>query len=189
MNKPRTQRKHNEIIGAILFAIIVTLGALGIGALVLGAAGCSQDQLAQTQKVVADTRAEVAQLRAQAATMPADSPDRKLVEANAGKIEAALAKAEAILTAAHGGDATAVVGAAAASGIPYAGLAAAVLAFGLREYQNYQKAKAAQTVLSQVVASVDAAMPAMTDAQKDAMARVQDTATQLAVAVAKASQP
>lgn len=106
--------------------------------------GCAPVDTSQLSATIADTRQQIAELRARATTMPSDSPDKKIIEANAAKADAALAKAQAALEAAEAlknGDTQAAIKAAGETGIPYAGLAAALLTLALREYQNYQTKK------------------------------------------------
>lgn len=154
--------------------------------LVLASSGCSPQSLEQSQAALNDARATYNAERMRASTLPTDSPDRLLIEKNAPKVDEALVKAQAALDiakAASNGDAGSVGATAAQLGIPYVGLALAVIGLIERELKRAR----AQKALEQVVTSVDAALPVKTAEQVKTMDAIQDGATRKAVAAVRVS--
>lgn len=152
--------------------LIVLLAAI-LGVLTL-AIGCTADQLAQVQQTRAATTQAVADLEAQAATLPPGDPVRVEIEKTVSKAKDSVAKLDAAVAGIANGDLSEIR--KQTEGIPYSGIAISVasLVYGL--YQRGQLGKI-KTAFTQVVKSVDHALPEPTEAQKLAMSAVQDDAT------------
>lgn len=179
------------------YPFILTLAMAAVGL----AAGCSPAQVADLKQVrdevalsVTEGKASAEQLQAQVKALPPGDPVRRTLEDSIAKVLKYTAEAErrlplldAAIRSAESGqvDPALVTQVSTLPYIgPYAGLAFTLgsLAFGI--WQRGQR-KQTERAFGQVVKSVDAAMPDKTEAQKTAMAAVQDESTRLLVSKIK----
>lgn len=164
-------------------------------------AGCASDlpQLQQARDAatatLAQARAVDASLRQQAATRPADDP----LHAQVDQLESVIAKVQAILPTINAAIASINAGGTvdpavqqAAGAIPYGSIALAVasLVFALVKHVQAgnlaSQQQQAQKAFEQVVAAMDAALPAPTPEQQAKVQAVLDTDVKAKVAAARA---
>lgn len=161
-NANRKMRKQwQQIIGAMMLSIVIGLGAM----VMMQAAGCSPDEEAAFSQAHPSTRVAAA---------------TQVTENAQDKFDPIAQKGQVIA-----GDVQGVAEQGASIGIPGAGVIAGVASIigGIFGIYNERRRGTVPltTALTQVVQSVEAAIPSKTDAQKQAMASVQDAATKAIV--------
>ena len=158
-------------------------------------AGCEtvnlQDVREEARAVLVASTQAAAELQTDIDKLAQDDPVRKALEKRLADFQRAAVKAQEFVDRADAAIAAIEKGeydrdsiAGLLKDVPYGGLAASVIGIGFGIWQRMKKKQVARA-LTQVVNSVEAALPIKTEDQKSKMAAVQDTDTKAMVVAIK----